>query len=225
MVTVTPNDKIIDKYTFDSNNLKNVLTQTVSEEGTVLKLYFIKNKVNYTVEWYDENGKVIKTEVRKAEIDDIVSVTDEDKSLEGYLYNEGFDGQVETATVDEKGATLKLYFNKIIVYKVEWYDEAGNVIKTSEIRTGVLGSIVSVTDSDKVVDGYTFVKDSNGNKLSDVVRVDGDTVLKLYFTTGNEIPKEVDTSDNNNTFLYVILCVLSLGGIISLSIVKNKKLS
>jgi len=110
-------------------------------------------------------------------------------------------------------------------YKVEWYDEAGNVIKTSEIRTGVLGSIVSVTDSDKVVDGYTFVKDSNGNKLSDVVRVDGDTVLKLYFTTGNEIPKEVDTSDNNNTFLYVILCVLSLGGIISLSIVKNKKLS
>lgn len=225
VVTVTPSDKIIDKYTFDSNNLKNVLTQTVSEEGTVLKLYFIKNKVNYTVEWYDENGKVIKTEVRKAEIDDIVSVTDEDKSLEGYLYNEGFDGQVETATVDEKGATLKLYFNKIIVYKVEWYDETGNVIKTSEIRTGVLGSIVSVTDSDKIVDGYTFVTDSNGNKLSDIVRVDGDTVLRLYFTTGNEIPKEVDTGDNNTTLLYVILCVLSLGGIVSLSIVKNKKLS
>ncbi len=42
-VEVTDDDKVIPDYSFEGSNTNNVLSDTLSESGTILKLYFTKN--------------------------------------------------------------------------------------------------------------------------------------------------------------------------------------
>ncbi|MEY8322662.1 InlB B-repeat-containing protein, partial [Lachnospiraceae bacterium 54-11] len=61
-VGVTDADKKVDGYIFDADNAGNVESATLSESGTVLRLYFEKEEekeASYTVEWYDTEGNTI----------------------------------------------------------------------------------------------------------------------------------------------------------------------
>ena len=83
-----------------------------------------------------------------------------------------------------------------IVYKVIRYvldavtdnTEDAEVIDSDE-RNGTLNQTVEVTESDKILDGYTFIQDYNGNVLSATLDTAG-KVLKLYFTKDPVTPPE-----------------------------------
>ena len=76
-------------------------------------------------------------------------------------------------------------------YEVQWYDTEGEVLKGPETRTGTVGKIVSVTEEDKSIAGYTFDEDNQGNILSATLEKSG-TVLRLYFYKEEVPPAEVD---------------------------------
>ncbi len=113
MVKVTEEDKKIDGYRFHEGNPGNIESAPLSENGTVLRLYFEK-EAEYTVEWYDTEGNTIKeTETRTEIVGETVKVTEEDKEVEGYQFAEDDDRNVEYLELSESGTVLKLYFTKI----------------------------------------------------------------------------------------------------------------
>ena len=157
-------------------------------------------EASYTVEWYDTEGNIIKdSETRTGTIGKTVEVTDEDKKVSDYIFDEDNEGNIVTATLEETGTVLRLYFEKEeekeASYTVEWYDTEGNTIKDSEIRTGTIGETVEVTDDDKVIPDYSFEGSNTNNVLSDTLSESG-TILKLYFTKNNDpdVP-DPDTPD------------------------------
>jgi len=157
-------------------------------------------EASYTVEWYDTEGNIIKdSETRTGTIGKTVEVTDEDKKVSDYIFDEDNEGNIVTATLEETGTVLRLYFEKEeekeAFYTVEWYDTEGNTIKDSEIRTGTIGETVEVTDDDKVIPDYSFEGSNTNNVLSDTLSESG-TILKLYFTKNNDpdVP-DPDTPD------------------------------
>ncbi|MDE7218585.1 MAG: S-layer homology domain-containing protein, partial [Oscillospiraceae bacterium] len=184
-VEVKDTDKIVTGYTFDADNQNNVLSDTLKENGTVLKLYFTKDEeepveASYTVEWRDaETGellpdsvKAVNPETRTGNIGDTVSAAAADKRIDGYTYTT-VSGTIEStvlvANPSEDQNVLKLYFSKDeeepveTSYTVEWRDaETGELLPDSvkavnpETRTGNVGDTVSAAAADKRIDGYTY---------------------------------------------------------------------
>ena len=113
MVKVTEEDKKIDGYRFHEGNPGNIESAPLSENKTVLRLYFEK-EAEYTVEWYDTEGNTIKeTETRTEIVGETVKVTEEDKEVEGYQFAEDDERNVEYLELSESETVLKLYFTKI----------------------------------------------------------------------------------------------------------------
>ena len=150
---------------------------------------------DYRVEWYDTEGEPLKTpETRTGTVGETVSVTDEDKVIDGYTFDAENLGNILSAALSAGDNVLRLYFTKDeekveANYRVEWYDTEGEPLKTPETRTGTVGETASVTDEDKVIDGYTFDAENSGNILSATLFESG-TVLRLYFTKDQVVPKE-----------------------------------
>ncbi len=72
-----------------------------------------KNESNYKVISKNVNGEEIKSENRTGTVGDTVEVTDADKVIEGYTFDEANEGNILSATVLEDGsAELILYFIK-----------------------------------------------------------------------------------------------------------------
>ena len=165
-----------------------------------------KDEADYKVEWYDadtdkllpKDVKASNPETRKGEVGKEVSVTDADKSIEGYTFKADDNRNKLSDYLAESGTVLKLYFTKdsgkteetTADYTVEWYDattgeklpaEVTPGKENPETRKGEMGKKVSVTEADKTISGYTFKADDSRNKLSDTLAESG-TVLKLYFT-------------------------------------------
>lgn len=66
---------------------------------------------NYTVQWYDTLGNVLKTpETRPGTVDETVSVTGADKTVANYDFVATDSRNVTSATLAESGTVLKLYF-------------------------------------------------------------------------------------------------------------------
>ncbi len=206
-VEVTDEDKAVEGYTFDEEDTRNVLSETLEASGTVLKLYFTKDQpqeVEYTVNWYDTDENLIgkKTETRRGSIGSTVEVTDEDKAVEGYTFDEEDTRNVLSETLEASGTVLKLYFTKDqpqeVEYMVNWYDTDENLIgKKTETRRGSIGSTVEVTDEDKAVEGYTFDEEDTRNVLSETLEASG-TVLKLYFTKNDPNEPDPENPDPEN---------------------------
>ena len=116
-VEVTEADKAVEGYTFSESDARNILSETLEASGTVLKLYFTKDQpqeVEYMVNWYDTDENLIgkKTETRRGSIGSTVEVTDEDKAVEGYTFDEEDTRNVLSETLEASGTVLKLYFTK-----------------------------------------------------------------------------------------------------------------
>lgn len=121
-VTVTDGDKSIAGYAFEVDDGRNVLSADLVQSGAVLKLYFTKNEeqpaeIRYSVEWYDASTnrllpsavKAVNPEVRTAAAGSTVSVTTEDMSIAGYVFDAGNAGNILSAMA-QSGAVLRLYF-------------------------------------------------------------------------------------------------------------------
>lgn len=184
-----------------------------------------KEKATYIVSWYDDDKTTVlatatyKEGENEPSYNGKVPTKPDDKNysykFSGWIKQENPLNNDTVSYVAQYGAIVK-----DITYKVEWYDEKGNVL-SSEIRTGVLGSIVSVTDSDKIIDGYIFMEGYENNNLSGEVDENGNVVLKLYFKTNKD--NAVNTGDNSHTILYIVLCAVSLGIIAGLVFILKKK--
>lgn len=132
-----PEDKEFDKWE----------EQEPDENGDIVIKLILKDKVvepptpvkaNYTVEWYEIGvAEPIKTETtRKGEVGTEVSVTDEDKTVEGYTFDEENLENVLSAALDESGTVLKLYFTAN-THKVIWVTPDGEEIESrDDVRDG-----------------------------------------------------------------------------------------
>ena len=212
-VEVTADDKIVTGYTFDKDNSNNVLSKTLAESGTVLKLYFTKDtppskEADYTVvhEYYTNNVKDGDTKsVISGNVGDIIK--DEDikqvPTYNGQEYAYTSTAPALPYTLVDGSNTITLRYDrtadvpKEASHTVEWYDaDTGNLLPSEvkavnpETRTGVLSSTVTVTDGDKSIAGYAFEANDDRNVLSaDLVQ--SGAVLKLYFTKNEEQPAEI----------------------------------
>ena len=212
-VEVTADDKIVTGYTFDESNKDNVLSGTLAESGTVLKLYFTKDtpppkEASCTVvhEYYTNNVKDGDTKsVISGNVGDIITGEDIEKAptYNGQEYSYTSTAPDLPYTLTDGSNTITLRYDrtadvpKEASYTVEWYDAGtGNLLPDEvkavnpETRTGEIGSAVTVTDGDKSIAGYTFKADDGRNVLSaDLVQ--SGAVLKLYFTKDEEQPAEI----------------------------------
>jgi len=83
-------------------------------------------------------------------------------------------------------------------YNVLWLDEKGNELKF-EIRSGKIGSTVSVLETDKIYTEYIYDVGNENNIVSSTLQLSG-TILKLYFKKdiGDAIQYTVKWYDTNN---------------------------
>ncbi len=156
-------------------------------------------RVRYLVQWLekDTGDKLKDDEIRGPEkVGTEVQVTDADKVIEGYTFDAGNSGNILDGTLSkDEVLILKLYFNKDsepeqpqpaeAQYTVNWYVVGQDVPFKGTNRSGKVGEEVSVTDADKIVEGYTFAEGYEGNVLSETLAESG-TVLKLYFNKNSE---------------------------------------
>lgn len=70
---------------------------------------------------------------------------------------------------------------EINTYIVYWYDSNGNVIKTSETRTGAVGTTIHATTDDKNISGYKYDESNSLNIESIILSKNEGNKLKLYF--------------------------------------------
>ncbi len=156
-------------------------------------------RVRYLVQWLekDTGDKLKDDEIRGPEkVGTEVQVTDADKVIEGYTFDADNSGNILDGTLSkDEVLILKLYFNKDsepeqpqpaeAQYTVNWYVVGQDVPFKGTNRSGKVGEEVSVTDADKIVEGYTFAEGYEGNVLSETLAESG-TVLKLYFNKNSE---------------------------------------
>lgn len=79
-----------------------------------IKNYYDTKQLSYTVEWYDEdtNEHIKESETRNGIINETVRVTNEDKIIDGYIFNLDNKNNIMSATIDENDIILRLYFKK-----------------------------------------------------------------------------------------------------------------
>ena len=78
-------------------------------------------------------------------------------------------------------------------YEVLWLDKSTGRYFKSETRSNIVGTEVSVDDTDKTYPGYVFVEDHKENILSATLEESG-TVLKMYFRkAGSGTPVSADS--------------------------------
>ena len=84
-------------------------------------------EAEYTVLWYTTDGDLIRSaDIRTGTVGNSVAVTDEDKTVPGYVFDAGNPGNVTEATLAPSGTSLILYFYKPVT--VTWVDEDGSTI-------------------------------------------------------------------------------------------------
>lgn len=71
-------------------------------------------------------------------------------------------------------------------YTVEWYDAEEEFLKAPETRSGTIGSKVSVTNYDKIINGYIFDTNNPSNILSTVLSPTNNK-LRLYFKSFDQM--------------------------------------
>jgi len=181
----TYTDKVITGYKLDKEeNLP--LTITEKEEDNVIRIYYTKDKFNYSVEYYYDN--IIdssKTEVYTATYIDVITAYT-DKIIEGYKFDK-YENIPLNITEKEEDNVIRVYYVKDnFDYKVEHYlenlDGTYSLDETDTYTSIEYGSIVNYEVNN--YDGYTYNEDKTINK--DVtVPANNDLVIKLYYDRNN----------------------------------------
>ena len=154
------------------------LTITENADNNVIKVYYVKDNFNYTVEYYYDGVKDNeKTETKQAEYQSTVS-TYTDKNITGYKLDRA-DGIPLTITENADNNVIKVYYVKDnFNYKVEYYY---NGVKDSE-KTDTISATYQdeiTTYTDKNITGYVF--ESVENLPLIVSENEDNNVIKVYY--------------------------------------------
>ena len=170
-------DKNITGYKLEkTENLP--LTITENPDNNVIKVYYIKDTFNYTVEYYYD-GKIndSKTENLQATFKDVIEKY-EDKNIIGYKL-EKTENLPLTISANEKDNIIKVYYAKdIFKYTVQYYyDGILNEENTEEYTATFQDKITEYED--KNITGYKLDKTEN---LPLTVTENADNnVIRVYY--------------------------------------------
>lgn len=177
------------------------------DTGDVVITLKLKAKdTTYTVEWYDRDNdsKPMSTATRDAKVGETVSVTDDDKFVRDYTFDEDNENNVLSKEVLPDGGTvLKLYFiSDNYSITIQWLDNSDNTeIKDSETRAvklGVPGATAYITENDKNVDGYIYNDEVSDKEPHEE---DGVNIIKLFFDRQNDTEHKVTWYDEDGETL------------------------
>ena len=209
------------------------LTENYSSEGVTAIWYTLPNGETFP----GENTNIAAYTDSKEELSwNYVGNSLRILSNEKLILEENFEG-----TLGNWAAFTKLTDS----YSVKYYDVDNNKIKEASNRTAKIGEEVSVTEADKIIQGYAFDEKNDNNRLTATVTKDGNTALKLYFDKnaapvdsvypGDSVDSKTDTENisNGNTEInenpktgdslriYIILFIVSTLGILGFCIKKK----
>ena len=172
----TYTDKVIDGYKFDRDTAP--LTITSNSANNVLKVYYVKDSFDYTVEYYYDGVKdASKTEgPTKAEFaSQITSYTD--KVIDGYKFDR--DTAPLTITSDPAANVLKVYYVKdSFDYTVEYYYDGvkDDSLTTEPVKAEFGSQIATYTPQPR--DGYKFSRDTAPLTITSN---SANNILKVYY--------------------------------------------
>ena len=170
-------DKNITGYKLEkTENLP--LTITENPDNNVIKVYYIKDTFNYTVEYYYD-GKIndSKTENLQATFKDVIEKY-EDKNIIGYKL-EKTESLPLTISANEKDNIIKVYYAKdIFKYTVQYYyDGILNEENTEEYTATFQDKITEYED--KNITGYKL--DKTENLPLTVTENAENNIIKVYY--------------------------------------------
>ena len=173
----TYTDKNIVGYKFEkTENLP--LTVSENPENNVIKVYYVKNTFNYTVEYYyDGVLNEENTETYTATYQDVIE-NYEDKNISGYKLD-NTENLPLTISENPEDNVIKVYYVKdIFGYKVEYYyDGVIDNTKTETIQATYGDEINTYTD--KNISGYRL--DNTENLPLTVSENPENNVIKVYY--------------------------------------------
>ncbi len=135
----------------------------------------VSGNVPYTVQWFDENGSVFKSETRYGKAGEPVAVTEKDREAAGYEFDSANKDNLESAILTVNGTILKLHFRKLAMPNL-------TISKNVDKHTADVGEILTYTIT---------VKNTGGSKATDVVVTD---VLPSNVKYDSAIDENLDTS-------------------------------
>ena len=168
-------------------------------------------KVNYNVESYVETGT--NTNLYTWSTETLIAKTGSTVSAnplipEGYYFDAENEEGVTSAVVKQDGSTtLKLYYRRLPLYKVEYYTRAQNAdgtFKTAVLQSNRTQYVYAAAGTKATADisvTFPYCRFNAGISLYEATVPNSDElVLKLYYDSYAKDLGLIDTSTGNNTF-------------------------
>ena len=187
-------------YVFDHTNPETI-PNTVNN-GDVIKVYYKKDKFDYTIEYYYENVKDDKaTEGGKAEYQSVIDKYT-DKVKTGYIFDK-VENKPLTIGTDSTKNVMKVYYvidnnqKKNITYTVEYYKDGEIIDEDTQLES----TTVQILDPDTIpvnkekintenkYEGYVF-KNTDPGTIPDTAN-NGD-VIKVYYEKRKDLTGTVN---------------------------------
>ena len=170
-------DKNIDGYKFDKTENK-PMTITSNAANNVMKVYYVKDNFEYSIEYYYDNVKdAEKTVTGTAEFGSVID-SYADKNIDGYRFDKTENKPLTITSIAEDNVMKVYYVKDNFSYSIEYYyDNVKDAEKTVSGRA-TFGSVIEDYE-DKVIDGYKF--DKTENKPLTVTSNAANNVMKVYY--------------------------------------------
>ena len=170
-------DKNITGYKFDkTENLP--LTITENADNNVIKVYYVKDNFEYTVEYYYDNVKDdTKTESSSAEYQSTIN-SYTDKNITGYKFDKT-ENLPLTISENADNNVIKVYYVKDnFGYTVEYYYDNVKDDSKTDTGSGLYQSTIN-NYTDKNITGYRF--DKTENFPLTITENPSNNIIKVYY--------------------------------------------
>lgn len=203
-----------------SNNKGTIYAKTIDNAGNeseIAKANFTQSQI--TVKYEDVNGKTLKEEkIITGYVDEEYKL--EREEIEDYNFVE-VKGSETGKFTEENQTVIFVYEKQKGKVIVKYQDEEGNSIKEDVIFTDEVGVEYSVNE--ETIDGYEYIE-VVGNKEGKYTKEDQEVIFK-YKKIQEEKPIIPQTGQFKIIYLILgIIIILSIGSLICIDILKNKKL-
>ena len=189
-VISTYTDKNITGYKLEkTENLP--LTVSEVEANNVIKVYYVKDNFNYTVEYYYDGEKdTTKTDTIEATYQDVIS-TYTDKNITGYKL-EKTENLPLTVSEVETNNVIKVYYVKRtdLSYTVNYLEKGTiNVLHEQKVvENQTYGAVIKSSDEEITIDGYNY---DSADKETLTIGT-GENVINLYYTKRTDLSYTVN---------------------------------
>ena len=128
--------------------------------ANVIRVYYVKDKFKYTVEYYYDNVKDENaTESLEADYKEVIN-TYKDKVKDNYKFDKIENLPLEISEIAENNVIKVYYVRKDSQVIVKYVDKVtGEEISESVTKTGKVNDSYDITENKKSIDGYTLVEE------------------------------------------------------------------